>query len=108
MTLTPFAFKAGMYWTISVLENCDYNRNAAEAVYDHAQHPDFGTGRSARNTSGRVRGPRSCPADHVTFASGAIAKSGIFANHSCSATVVSMRAKCEPRQRWIPSPKAAW
>ena len=28
-------------------------------------------------------------------------------SHSCSATVISIRAKFEPMQRWMPSPKAA-
>src|SRR5262249_58124141 len=60
------------------------------------------------NSIGSCRGPRTVPSDQVTLPSGSSRKSGIRFSHSSSATVISMRARLEPTQRWMPSPNAAW
>src|SRR3954447_24775613 len=58
--------------------------------------------------NGNWRGPLTVPCDQVTVPAGSRAKSGIRFSHSSNATCISMRARFEPTQRWIPRPKAAW
>src|SRR5579862_7184043 len=57
-------------------------------------------------TTGRIRGPRTCPPAQATSAPSASRNSGMRFNHSSSATRSSMRARFEPAQRWMPDPKA--
>ena len=57
---------------------------------------------------GRTRGPRTCPADHGR-PRGRRARSPGSARASPRAPrASSMRARFEPRQRWMPRPNAAW
>ena len=60
-----------------------------------------------RSSSGNWRGPRTVLTDHVTTSSGSRRNSGKWASHSVSAILISIRARLEPTQRWIPSPNAA-
>jgi diguanylate cyclase (GGDEF)-like protein/PAS domain S-box-containing protein len=57
--------------------------------------------------SGSVRGPRTCPAAQVTAAGSARVNSGKRSSQASSATRSSIRARCDPRQRWTPRPNAA-
>ena len=57
--------------------------------------------------SGSVRGPRIWPADQVTADGSARLNSGIRSSQTSRATRSSMRARCEPTQRWMPRPNAA-
>ena len=61
-----------------------------------------GCGRGARGG----RGPGRSTSARV--AGSASSKSGMRFIHSSTATVSSMRARLEPRQRWMPRPKATW
>src|SRR5262249_22726098 len=60
------------------------------------RHPNF---------SGSWRGPRTEPSDQVTAP--VRWNSGIRLRTSSTATVISMRARFEPTQRWMPRPNAA-
>jgi 2,4-dienoyl-CoA reductase-like NADH-dependent reductase (Old Yellow Enzyme family) len=57
--------------------------------------------------SGSARGPRIWPADHLTADGSARLNSGTRESQTSSATRSSIRARCEPRQRWMPRPNAA-
>ena len=56
--------------------------------------------------TGMVRGPRTWPPVHVTAAGSTISKVGMRSSHSSIATFSSMRARFEPKQRWMPFPNA--
>ena len=61
---------------------------------------------TSRMRMGSSRGPRIWPTLHRT--SPASSKRGKRATNSSMATFSSSRARFEPRQRWMPSPNAAW
>ena len=67
----------------------------------HRAHP------GPRMRSGTWWGPRTAPIDQQMSAeSTASSKRGKRRNQPLSATSVSMRARLEPMQRWMPTPKA--
>ena len=80
-------------------------RNVA-LICSRRQHQP-GPARRAPSLSGSARGPRIWPADQVTAAGSARVNSGIRSSQTSSATRSSIRARCEPRQRWMPRPNAA-
>ena len=88
-------------------ENWYYGSSAAgiatRSVTSHLQRYQF----AFPNSIGSCRGPRTVPSDHVTRPAGSSLKSGMRFSHSSIATVISMRARLEPTQRWMPRPKAA-
>lgn len=57
--------------------------------------------------SGSDRGPRTCPAAHFTAPGSARSNSGMRCIQTSSAIRSSIRARCEPMQRWMPRPNAA-
>ena len=86
----------------SLRTGCDADRERAGAARAR---------RLTRQLFGRtctrmLRGPRIWPTLHVISAPSASAKSGKCARNSSTATFNSRRARFEPRQRWMPRPKA--
>src|SRR3990170_1667777 len=67
------------------------------AVYSHAHHG---------KTTGIERGPRTWPPAQVTASGSSSRYSGMRASHSSMDTRISMRARFDPAQRWMPAPNA--
>ena len=65
-------------------------------------------GQRDQNWTGTDRGPRTCPPAHVTSPPSARRNSGIRCSQVSTATRSSIRARFEPAQRWMPTPKATW
>lgn len=55
---------------------------------------------------GTQRGPRTCPPVQVTASGSESRNVGIRSRNVSSATLISMRARLEPRHRWMPEPNA--
>src|SRR5581483_620354 len=58
--------------------------------------------------SGSARGPRTWPPHQVTAPVSSRWNSGIRSRNTDRATSISMRARFDPAQRWMPMPKATW
>ena len=54
------------------------------------------------------RGPRTWPPDQWASSASSMVNVGIRARNVSRATRSSMRARLEPRQRWMPAPNAKW
>ena len=73
-----------------------------------AEQETFASADPGQKTTGTWRGPRTWPPAHVTSASSARRNSGIRSSQTSTATRISMRARFEPAQRWMPAPNATW
>src|SRR3546814_14500866 len=61
-----------------------------------------------QNVIGTQRGPRTCPPVQVTASGSESLNVGIRSRRTSRATLISMRARLEPRHRGMPEPNAKW